>query len=112
MTDLECVLNIIRVLTMGSCFSSESGSSLPTSPMEVKKSKGSKRRAASQNSSFDYGREDRLHRNHNRMFLNGSSEIASLFTQQGKKGINQDAMIVWKVSTSLMLMWVLNNHYG
>ncbi|KAG8640781.1 hypothetical protein MANES_01G054104v8 [Manihot esculenta] len=32
-----------------------------------------------------------------RLFLNGSSNIASLFTQQGKKGTNQDAMIVWEV---------------
>ncbi|XP_030472263.1 probable protein phosphatase 2C 33 [Syzygium oleosum] len=30
------------------------------------------------------------------MFLNGSSEVASLFTVQGKKGTNQDAMIVWE----------------
>ncbi|KAG8380316.1 hypothetical protein BUALT_Bualt06G0003000 [Buddleja alternifolia] len=30
------------------------------------------------------------------MFMNGSSDTASLFTQQGKKGTNQDAMIVWE----------------
>ncbi|EYU39712.1 hypothetical protein MIMGU_mgv1a008325mg [Erythranthe guttata] len=30
------------------------------------------------------------------MFLNGSSDVASLFTQQGKKGTNQDAMVVWE----------------
>ncbi|CAN6487319.1 unnamed protein product [Victoria cruziana] len=30
------------------------------------------------------------------MFLNGSSKVASLFTQQGKKGRNQDAMVVWE----------------
>ncbi|KAJ7539215.1 hypothetical protein O6H91_11G081300 [Diphasiastrum complanatum] len=27
---------------------------------------------------------------------NGSSRIASLFTQQGRKGVNQDAMLVWE----------------
>ena len=32
--------------------------------------------------------------------MNGSSEVASLFSKQGKKGINQDAMIVWEVSFS------------
>ncbi|CAA7409556.1 unnamed protein product [Spirodela intermedia] len=31
-----------------------------------------------------------------RMFLNGSSEVACLFTQQGRKGTNQDAMIAWE----------------
>ncbi|KAG8637976.1 probable protein phosphatase 2C 74 [Manihot esculenta] len=40
---------------------------------------------------------NRLHRIPGRLFLNGSSNIASLFTPQGKKGTNQDAMIVWEV---------------
>ncbi|KAL6998996.1 hypothetical protein U1Q18_000163 [Sarracenia purpurea var. burkii] len=31
-----------------------------------------------------------------RLFGNGASRIASLYTQQGKKGTNQDAMIVWE----------------
>ncbi|KAL2249169.1 probable protein phosphatase 2C 33 [Sesamum indicum] len=81
---------------MGSCLSGESRSPLPGSPMGVRKRKGSKRRLGSRNSSFDYRREEQLHRTPGRMFLNGSSEIASLFTQQGKKGTNQDAMIVWE----------------
>ncbi|KAF3454177.1 hypothetical protein FNV43_RR04624 [Rhamnella rubrinervis] len=55
------------------------------------------KRPGSRNSSFDYRREEPLHRIPGRMFLNGSSEIASLFTQQGKKGTNQDAMIVWEL---------------
>ncbi|GFP90057.1 probable protein phosphatase 2c 33 [Phtheirospermum japonicum] len=77
---------------MGSCYSTESR---PGSPVGVKKKKGP-RRIVSRNSSFDYRREERLHRIPGRMFLNGSSEIASMFTQQGKKGTNQDAMIVWE----------------
>ncbi|KAK4436110.1 putative protein phosphatase 2C 33 [Sesamum alatum] len=81
---------------MGSCLSGESRSPLPGSPMGVRKRKGSKRRLGSRSSSFDYRREEQLHRTPGRMFLNGSSEIASLFTQQGKKGTNQDAMIVWE----------------
>lgn len=32
-----------------------------------------------------------------RLFGNGSCSFASLHTQQGKKGTNQDAMIVWEV---------------
>ncbi|KAL4579931.1 hypothetical protein LXL04_016102 [Taraxacum kok-saghyz] len=37
-----------------------------------------------------------LHNIPGRLFGNGSCNIASLHTQQGKKGTNQDAMIVWE----------------
>ncbi|CAK7348095.1 unnamed protein product [Dovyalis caffra] len=40
--------------------------------------------------------EMRLHRIPGRFFLNGSTDFASLFNKQGKKGINQDAMILWE----------------
>ncbi|KAL3653928.1 putative protein phosphatase 2C 33 [Castilleja foliolosa] len=80
---------------MGSCLSDESRSPRAGSPMGVRKRKSMKKRFGSQNS-FDYRREERLHRTPGRMFLNGSTEIASLFTQQGRKGTNQDAMIVWE----------------
>ena len=33
-----------------------------------------------------------------RICMNGASKIACLYTQQGKKGTNQDAMLVWEVS--------------
>lgn len=42
---------------------------------------------------------EELYRVTGRMFANGASEVACLFTQQGKKGTNQDAMIVWEVKT-------------
>ncbi|KAK1437943.1 hypothetical protein QVD17_03743 [Tagetes erecta] len=32
----------------------------------------------------------------NRIFTNGKSQSSCIFTQQGRKGINQDAMIVWE----------------
>ncbi|KAL8233198.1 hypothetical protein R6Q57_002976 [Mikania cordata] len=84
---------------MGSCLSGESRSPHPSSPTTpnfgVKKSKNTKRKT-SRSSSFNMHREDHLHRIPGRMFLNGSSAVASLFTQQGKKGTNQDAMIVWE----------------
>ncbi|KAJ9551237.1 hypothetical protein OSB04_015282 [Centaurea solstitialis] len=35
-----------------------------------------------------------------RLVANGSSTVATLHTQQGKKGINQDAMIVWEKFSS------------
>ncbi|XP_047327666.1 probable protein phosphatase 2C 33 [Impatiens glandulifera] len=82
---------------MGSCLSFESRNPLPNSPLGVRKRKNSKKRnSGSRSSSFDSKREDLLHRIPGRMFLNGSSEMASIFTQQGKKGTNQDAMIVWE----------------
>lgn len=97
---LECLLSIVRALRMGSCLSGESRSPHPSSPTTSnfggKKRKSSKKKT-SRSSSFNSQREDHLHRIPGRLFLNGSSEVASLFTQQGKKGTNQDAMIVWEV---------------
>lgn len=43
----------------------------------------------------DYGVEMRLHRVPSRFFLNGSSDISSMFCKAGRKGINQDAMLFW-----------------
>ena len=43
----------------------------------------------------------------NRIFTNGKSRASCIFTQQGRKGINQDAMIVWEVS-SVVLNWKHN----
>lgn len=93
---LECILDIIRALRMGSCLSAESRSPLPPSSATGRKRKSLKKRQGSRNSSFDCRREDLLHRIPGRMFLNGASDVASLFSQQGKKGTNQDAMIVWE----------------
>lgn len=33
-----------------------------------------------------------------RMRLHGASKYISMYTQQGRKGINQDAMTVWEVT--------------
>lgn len=38
-----------------------------------------------------------------RMFANGASNNACIFTQQGRKGTNQDAMVVWEVSFSCQI---------
>ncbi|XP_052207835.1 probable protein phosphatase 2C 66 isoform X3 [Diospyros lotus] len=49
-----------------------------------------------------------------RLFASGSSKIASLYTQQGKKGTNQDAMIVWEVRDCLPILlasqWEANSN--
>ncbi|OWM72309.1 hypothetical protein CDL15_Pgr018194 [Punica granatum] len=84
---------------MGSCLSSEGGSPVPGSPLSpargVRKKRNMKR-SGSMSSPLDYPKDEPLHRIPGRLFLNGSTEVASLFTQQGKKGTNQDAMIVWE----------------
>ncbi|GMG99939.1 hypothetical protein Nepgr_001779 [Nepenthes gracilis] len=96
---LECIFDIIRALRMGSCLSAESSRPRPGSPsaaLGIRNWKSSKKRYGSRSSSFDYRREEHLHRIPGLMFFNGATEIASLFTLQGKKGTNQDAMIVWE----------------
>ncbi|KAK7243236.1 hypothetical protein RIF29_38027 [Crotalaria pallida] len=75
---------------MGSCFSVESRSPHP------KNSSNSKKRLGSRSSSFECWKNEPLHRIPGRIFLNGSTQFASLYTQQGKKGTNQDAMLVWE----------------
>lgn len=42
----------------------------------------------------------------NRIITNGRSSSSCIFTQQGRKGINQDAMIVWEVSSFISLATV------
>ncbi|KAJ8747914.1 hypothetical protein K2173_012804 [Erythroxylum novogranatense] len=106
---------------MGSCLSAESRSPRPGSPSSpgfgVRKRKNSKKKLGSRNSSFEYRRDEPLHRIPGRLFLNGSSDVASLFTQQGKKGTNQDAMIVWEnfsSRTDMIFCGVFDGHgpYG
>lgn len=36
---------------------------------------------------------------YSRISTNGKSRSSCIFTQQGQKGINQDAMVVWEVSS-------------
>ncbi|PIA29895.1 hypothetical protein AQUCO_05800167v1 [Aquilegia coerulea] len=82
---------------MGSCLSADGRSSIsysPTTPSGGGKKKPLKKKPGSR--SFDSKRDEQLRRIPGRMFLNGATDIASIFTQQGKKGTNQDAMIVWE----------------
>lgn len=97
---LDCLLNIVRALRTGSCLTYESRTPVPGSPTSNVGIKKKKSRRVSRNSSFNKCKEEQLRKTPGRLFLNGSSEAASLFTQQGKKGANQDAMIVWEVSPS------------
>ncbi|XP_057735260.1 probable protein phosphatase 2C 33 [Arachis stenosperma] len=55
------------------------------------------RGCSSSSAAFDYRvDEDSLHRIPGRIFLNGSTRIASLYCKQGRKGQNQDAMLLWE----------------
>ncbi|XP_019419630.1 PREDICTED: probable protein phosphatase 2C 33 isoform X2 [Lupinus angustifolius] len=87
----ECFLNVVRALGMGSCIGVDGGS--PPFLADCTSNNnldGGKRRRLKGSSSFDYKLVP------GRMFHNGSSEVASLYSKQGKKGINQDAMLVWE----------------
>ncbi|XP_062106278.1 probable protein phosphatase 2C 52 [Humulus lupulus] len=48
----------------------------------------------------------------NRIFMNGKSQTSCIFTQQGRKGINQDAMIVWEdfMSEDAIFCGVFDGH--
>jgi len=91
----ECFLNIVRALGMGSCIS-EVGAGGSSDPLLSDSNTDGKRRRLRGSSSFDF-------RVPGRMSSNGSSEVASMFCKQGRKGINQDAMLVWEVSPSLSI---------
>ncbi|XP_042457388.1 probable protein phosphatase 2C 33 [Zingiber officinale] len=112
---LECLLGVVRALWLDSFLSSDdrsSASSGVSSSQEKKPLKGARRRKRGSSR-----REEQLHGISGRMFLNGASEVASLFTQQGRKGINQDAMLVWENFGSMndtILCGVFDGHgpYG
>ncbi|KAJ4762372.1 hypothetical protein LUZ62_072747 [Rhynchospora pubera] len=98
MAALECILGLARVLGMGSCLLSaderrgSNGSSSPTSPGRRVK-RGSKKRPGSRSSSVEglRGIPDRLAGSGSSL-----SGAGCMFTQQGKKGVNQDAMLIWE----------------
>ncbi|KAK7401973.1 hypothetical protein VNO78_13882 [Psophocarpus tetragonolobus] len=48
----------------------------------------------------------------NRIFTNGKSKSSCIFTQQGRKGVNQDAMIVWEdfMSEEVTFCGVFDGH--
>eukprot|EP00257_Ricinus_communis_P025461 XP_025012875.1 probable protein phosphatase 2C 52 isoform X2 [Ricinus communis] len=48
----------------------------------------------------------------NRIFTNGKSRTSCIFTQQGRKGINQDAMIIWEdfLSEDMTFCGVFDGH--
>eukprot|EP01018_Ginkgo_biloba_P001145 Gb_05168 [translate_table: standard] len=81
---------------MGSCLSTEgSCASLPCAPSSRVKRKD-RNRDLLQVSAAEAQTDEQLARIPGRMCMNGSSTAACMFTQQGRKGTNQDAMLVWE----------------
>lgn len=85
---------------MGSCYSvigkrgrDESGSAEETTAVSAV---SPKRHKWKKKSTGVRGDESVLNHIPGRMSMNGASKIACLYTQQGKKGTNQDAMLVWE----------------
>ncbi|CAJ1977820.1 unnamed protein product [Sphenostylis stenocarpa] len=73
---------------MGSCLSVSGASSASTDECDEQES--------TRTAFSDYRTEMRVHRVPGRLFLNGSSQVASLYCRQGCKGMNQDAMLLWE----------------
>ncbi|XP_004296680.1 PREDICTED: probable protein phosphatase 2C 33 [Fragaria vesca subsp. vesca] len=107
MVGLECFLDIVRALGMGSCLSVTGDSAAGYGRVSSSAPSSKRRRRLTGNSSSPAGAtspvssatssmEMWLHRVPGRLFLNGFSDVASLFSKQGKKGVNQDAMIAWE----------------
>lgn len=85
---------------MGSCLSTDGGSSygccsIPCAPSSAKR-RDKKNKTSLQAAVAEAQTDAHLARIPGRMFMNGSSNIACMFTQQGRKGTNQDAMLVWE----------------
>ena len=116
MVGLECLLDIVRALGMGSCLSAEpsngrAGATTSSSSSSMAKRRKLQRTSSSSSYSSPYATTESkmgiwLRRVPGRMCLNGSSHIASLFTKQGRKGVNQDAMIVWEVYLMYIYIYI------
>ncbi|XP_060191116.1 probable protein phosphatase 2C 6 [Lycium barbarum] len=90
---------------MGICYSSSKSKSGDDGLWDGKNESNSKLKKNSYSGDFSTffsklsgggGEEQGLHNIPGRRFGNGATSLACLYTQQGKKGTNQDAMIVWE----------------
>ncbi|CAL0328979.1 unnamed protein product [Lupinus luteus] len=105
---------------MGSCVSTSSrstcsnGEKVSPSLLEVRCC--GQKRAARKTFSDHVISLDHLSSIPSRIFTNGKSQSSCIFTQQGRKGINQDAMVVWEdfISEDTIFCGVFDGHgpYG
>lgn len=77
---LDCLHDIVHALSMGSCLTVEQRPAMATGGAHK-------------------GRDvkERKEKVEGRIIGNGVGNLACMFTRQGKKGTNQDAMVVWEV---------------
>ncbi|KAH9324481.1 hypothetical protein KI387_004659 [Taxus chinensis] len=84
---------------MGSCVSTD-GRSLNTLPRSASSPRARVRTRRNRRKMTSLPNEakadEQMNKIPGRMFSNGSSSVACMFTQQGRKGTNQDAMLVWE----------------
>jgi len=87
---VDCLENGSLALSMGSCLSTcdEVAHTLPRrQPLE---------KEALEALETEAKKDEQLACLPRRMCVNGSSHIVSIYSQQGKKGVNQDCMVVWE----------------
>lgn len=77
---LDCLQDIVRAFSMGSCLT------LEQRPVVLDR--------ATHNGRDGNVRKEEVH---GRLIGNGVGNLSCMFTRQGKKGTNQDAMVVWEV---------------
>lgn len=97
----------LPLAAMGSCLSTQPGDE-PAWPLRWRKRPHGEREGAAAGGAGGGGgkklpgegemTEEELARVAGRTCANGASAAACLHTQQGRKGTNQDAMVVWEVS--------------
>ncbi|KAG0532904.1 hypothetical protein BDA96_04G145700 [Sorghum bicolor] len=76
---LDCLQDIVRAFSMGSCLT------LEQRPVVLDR--------ATHNGRDGNVRKEEVH---GRLIGNGVGNLSCMFTRQGKKGTNQDAMVVWE----------------
>lgn len=85
---------------MGMCISTETSSRRWPPELRSSRRKSKTKKGAAEScgggAAVDF-MDNELSQVSQRMISNGCSHVACLYTQQGKKGTNQDAMIVWEV---------------
>ncbi|KAJ1269037.1 hypothetical protein BS78_07G179400 [Paspalum vaginatum] len=100
---LHCIASL-PLAAMGSCLSSEAPAA-GSGPAWRKRHRGNQEGAAAAGGFSSSGKklpgggemtDEELARVSGRMCGNGASAVACLHTQQGRKGTNQDAMVVWE----------------